>query len=226
MVINDIVIDGNGIRITWSNNVVDQLVWSLINGKLVLSKDDGVGIDQEYVDKVLDAINRDNISTQLYGYLTSSTGGLGDIPVSRALVPPSNSPDLSILTLSGSNFLVDALNFSGGANESAYFQISPGSSISNLNLSVLVISSGTGVASLSVSVARLTPGQNLSSNQLATSTKYFSITSPNVVHSHTFVLNNVNIEPDDLIIFKIYRNSSDVNDTVSQDLSLIKIKVS
>jgi len=228
MQITDVVIDGNGIRITWSNNRVDQLVWSLSGGKLVLSEISGVGVTQEYVDKVLDAIERDNISTQLYGYLTSSVGGLGDIPVSRALVPGSGAATLSTITVGGSGYLLDSLDYGSGADQSAYFQSSPGSSLNSLNISVLVTSSGnSGVASLGVGISRITAGGNLTNNVISTSIKRFTLESANKIYSHSFSFSNLGIESEDVVVLKIYRNgSSDLLDTSSDSLRLLKLNVS
>lgn len=152
---------------------------------------------------------------------------LGYLPVSRALVPGVNAPTLSAITL-GSGYLLDTLDYGGGSDESAYFHVSTDATINDLKVSVLVTSQGSDGdnGSISVGVAKVAPDVVLSGSEIKNATAFFQLDVEDNVYEHTFELTDLNIQPNELIILKFYRNgASDGNDNASEAMRLIKINL-
>jgi hypothetical protein len=161
----------------------------------------------------------------------SSMSSLGDIPVARALVPAADFPSLATTTLSN-GYLVDSLEFGGGADQSSYFQLSSGVDVDDLTIDVLIsiklnVLPSTVIGTLSVGVAKLTPGGTTTTTEIANATKIFTFDTDNLVINHAFELTGLNIGENDLIVLKVYREgASNVEDTASEAIKLIKLNLS
>lgn len=76
--INDIINDANGLRITFDNNNIHQLIWIVYNGQYALSIDGITPVSDEYVDTILAQIaNHDptiKLLSNLNGYNAAKLG--------------------------------------------------------------------------------------------------------------------------------------------------------
>ena len=103
MVITSVLIEGSGVRITWSNGRVDQLVQIFVNGVMSLSKDGKNPLTSAEIDEIIGNVvlerNTANLLARLFGTdgaitfqnvwnattnvptLASGIGGVGDVYV-------------------------------------------------------------------------------------------------------------------------------------------------
>lgn len=87
--IRDIVVDANGIRISWSDNRTDQCIWKVVNGQLSLQANGGQMTDAQ-VNEIINAVTIGVPSTRLWSHLFGVSGdhisasALGQIGTSLA----------------------------------------------------------------------------------------------------------------------------------------------
>lgn len=71
--INDIIKEGNGLRVSWSDGNIDQYIWILENNQLALKGDSGI-LATDKANEIIDTLAISLPSTSLWSHLFGTAG--------------------------------------------------------------------------------------------------------------------------------------------------------